>query len=160
MPRFLIVLLGLAVAATANAATPAPALAPAATAAAPTPAAPLGRVTRAVFTSAVVDHEPKDDLTQVPASANRIYYFTDLHGLQGQTVVHRWEYNGKVVAEVKFNVGGPRWRVFSVKTLNPSHTGQWKVSTVDAHGNVLSVNTFTYGGAAVTPTSTPAKSSS
>lgn len=152
MRRFLMVLLGLVFVQTVGAE-------PAATPAAPA-SAPTGSVARAVFTTAVVDREPKDTLSQIPANVDRIYYFTELRGLNGQTVTHRWEYQGKVIAEVKFDVHGARWRVYSNKTLDDAHTGEWKVSTVDAQGNVLSVNTFTYGGAAPAtpvPASTSAK---
>ena len=73
-----------------------------------------------------------------------LYYFTEVRDMAGQTVKHRWEYGDQVMAEVEFEIGGPRWRVYSSKNLQPGWTGDWKVSVVDAAGNPLSVNTFTY----------------
>jgi D-Tyr-tRNAtyr deacylase len=67
--------------------------------------------------------------------------------MQGQTVTHRWERGDKVMSEVKFEVGSARWRVFSSKRLDPSWTGEWKVSVIDTNGSTLSASTFTYAAA-------------
>ncbi len=143
-------------AATAPAAAPAAASAPAPTAApapamtpapAPAPAEQAkGEVTQAVFTTAVKDHAPVDDVTKVPGTDSRIYFFTDLRGMEGQHVVHRWEYNGKVMAEVGFDVKGARWRVWSSKNLMPAWAGKWTVSVVNGKGDVVASRDFTYGG--------------
>lgn len=111
-------------------------------------AAPVsGMVARAIITSDVENHEPVDKLTNLTNETNKVYYFTELDNMQGQTVTHRWEYNGKVMAEVPFEIGGPRWRVFSSKNLLPEWTGEWKVSVVAADGGTLATNTFTYNPA-------------
>jgi hypothetical protein len=134
---------GAAEKAPAPAAAPADATAPAAKDSAAAPAS-TGSVARAVFTSKVVDREPTDNITTLTSDAGNISFFTELQGLQGQTVTHRWEHGDKVMAEIKFEVGAPRWRVFSSKRLDPSWTGEWKVSVVDANGSTLSAATFTY----------------
>lgn len=103
-----------------------------------------GVVTRALFTSDIRDHEPVDRLTTVTTDRARIIYFTEIHDMAGQTVRHRWEYQGKVVLEVPIQVGSARWRAYSIKTLDPSLLGEWKVSVVDANDKTLSVNTFSY----------------
>ena len=82
---------------------------------------------------------------------NRIYYFTEIRDMAGQTVTHRWEHDGQVMAEVPFEVGGDRWRVYSSKNLEPSWTGEWKASVVDGSGATLSANTFTYNKAEQAP---------
>ena len=117
-----------------------------------TPAPAMGEVARAVFSHDIQDREPAGDaVTQLTNDENRIYYFTELKGLEGQTVTHRWEYNGQVMAEVPFQIGGDRWRVYSSKTLDPVWLGQWKASVVDQSGATLSVNTFTYEAAPKAP---------
>ncbi len=103
-----------------------------------------GRVTRAVFTSDIKDHEPVDNISTLTNDKTRICYFTEIRGMAGQTVVHRWEYKGKVLLEMPFKVGSSRWRLYSIKTLDPAWLGEWKASVVDATGSSLSVNTFTY----------------
>ena len=112
-----------------------------------------GTLARAALTTAVIDREPADNITQVSADKEKIYYFTEVKDMAGQTVTHRWEHNGKVMSEVKFDIGGPRWRVYSSKTLSPNLAGDWKVSVVDANGATVGANTFAYtGAAATTPT--------
>lgn len=129
-----------------NAAETTPAPATNDTAAEPAQAAvpASGRVTRAQFTSEVKNLEPLDSLMTLSNDKTRIVYFTEIQDMAGQTVIHRWEYNGKVMAEVPFKVGAARWRVYSTKTLDPSWVGEWKASVVDSAGSSLSVNTFTY----------------
>lgn len=109
------------------------------------PAIENGRVARAVFTSQIVDREPVDSLSELGNDSDRIYFFTDLRGLAGQIVTHKWEHDGQVMAEIKFKVGnGPRWRVYSSKNLLPIWTGQWTVSVIDEQGSSLNVSTFNY----------------
>jgi len=98
---------------------------------------PPGRVARSQFTSAVREREPVDRVQVLTNDRRRIYFFTELHGLAGQTVTHRWAWRGRVMAEVRFPVGGPRWRVWSSKRLLPSWTGTWEVSVLDGQGRVL-----------------------
>ncbi len=104
-----------------------------------------GRIARAVFTSAIIDREPADTLDTFSADISRIFFFTDLRGLGGQIVTHRWEYDGQVMAEVTFKVGaGARWRVYSSKNLLPEWTGTWKVMINNESGETLHASTFEY----------------
>ncbi len=109
-----------------------------------TPASNPGSVARATFTSSIQEREPTDQLSTLTNDNDQIYYFTELRGMAGHSVTHRWEHDGKVVAEVPFDVGGDRWRVYSSKRLDPSWTGEWRASVIDATGTTLSVNTFNY----------------
>lgn len=111
-----------------------------------------GVVTRAQFTREIKNLEPVDAVTILTNDQTRIVYFTEIHDMAGQTVMHRWEYNGKIILEVPIKVGTSRWRAYSTKTLFPSWTGEWKVSVVDAAGGTLSVNTFSYLKQPETPT--------
>lgn len=162
MNKILITVLGFALVAplhaadnAGTAAAPAPnanAIDDASAAPAGTAARSTGTLARAALTTAVIDREPADNITQLSADKEKIYYFTEVKDMAGQTVTHRWEHNGKVMSEVKFDIGGPRWRVYSSKTLTPSLTGDWKVSVVDANGATVGTNTFAYtGAAAATP---------
>jgi hypothetical protein len=101
-----------------------------------------GSVARAMFTSNVIDHEPVDTLTSLSVSQGEIYYFTELRNLAGQTVTHRWEYQGKEMAQVDFEVGSPRWRVYSIKKLDPQWTGTWTVTVTDSHGHTLQTDSI------------------
>lgn len=103
-----------------------------------------GEVARAQFTRAVENLEPLDVVSTLTNDQRRIVYFTEIHGMAGQTVTHRWEYNGKIVLEKTHEVGSSRWRAYTSKTLDPAWVGEWKASVVDAAGGTLSVSTFTY----------------
>jgi len=103
-----------------------------------------GSVSRAIFTRAVVNREPVDNLNRMTNDRQHVYFFSELKGLTGATVMHRWEFNGQVVAIHKFAVGGPRWRVWSSETLMADWLGEWKVSVVDEAGHVISESTFSY----------------
>jgi len=119
------------------------------------PAAPAGSVPRAQFTSGIQDREPVDDLSNLTNDHTQVFFFTELKNLAGSRVLHRWEYNGQVMAEVPYEVGGDRWRVWSSKTLDPSWTGEWKVSVVDAAGSTLATGTFSYSPPAAQPAAEP-----
>lgn len=107
--------------------------------------ASAGEVARAVFTTAITEREPADDVTQLGSDVTQVYFFTELHGMEGQRIVHRWEHNGQVMAEVGFDVGSNRWRVWSSKSLMSEWSGQWSVSVVNASGEVLASREMNYG---------------
>ncbi len=96
-------------------------------------------VARHQFTTAIENREPVDALTDV-MNVNPIYYFTELKDFQDTTVTHRWLFDGKVMAEVAFNVGGPRWRVYSSKQMLPEWDGDWTVEVVDQSGVVVATD--------------------
>jgi len=97
-----------------------------------------GTVARSIFTTLIDDREPVDKIKQVPEKSNDVFYFTELRDMSGQTAKHRWEFKGKVVAEVDFKVRGPRWRVWSKKSFTPGWSGDWKVSVVNGANEIIS----------------------
>jgi hypothetical protein len=114
-------------------------------AAAPPAAAPASdTVVRAVFTTAVTDREPADQITSLTNDVQQVYFYTELKDLEGQTVTHKWEHAGEVKAAVSFDVKAPRWRVWSSKTLDPSWTGEWTVSVIDGSGATLAQAKLNY----------------
>ncbi len=106
--------------------------------------APKGRVARSTLTTAVVDREPQDTVETLTNDNVQILYFTEVLDATGDTITHRWEWMGRVVAEVPFAVRGPRWRIHSSKNLDPSWLGEWTVTAVDSSGRVLSQDHFTF----------------
>ena len=116
--------------------------APAAPAATEVPAP--GTVARSNFATSIQDHEPADQITTLTSDNGLIYFFTELKDFKGQNVTHRWEYNGEVMADVNFNVGGSRWRVWSSKQLQKKWTGTWKASVISRSGGVISSQEFEY----------------
>lgn len=111
-----------------------------------------GSVVRSAFTTEIAEREPTQNLQKLTNDNGQVMFFTELRDMSGQTALHRWEYDGKVVAEIEFNVKGPRWRVWSSKSLVPEWTGDWKVSVVNGAGDVISEKNLSYE---VATTSTP-----
>ena len=103
-----------------------------------------GRVTRAGFTSEIIDREPQDSITSLSNEHLGIVFFTELRDLDGYTVSHVWEREGAEMARVPFFVNGPRWRVHSTKNLQPGWTGEWTVRVEDESGRVLRTESFSY----------------
>ncbi len=107
-----------------------------------------GEVVRALFTTGIAQREPVDDITRLGNNVGLVYFFTEVKNMAGQTVTHRWELNGKVMSEIKFDVGGTPWRVYSNKKLQPAWLGEWKASLIDPRGGTLVADTFSYVQAA------------
>jgi hypothetical protein len=106
---------------------------------------PDAYVARAMFTTGIVDREPVDQVVSLGPDQNTIYFFTDLRNLQGRTVTHRWEFDGQFMGQISFKVGGPRWRVYSKRTLNPGVSGKWTVLVLDESGWPLHASIFMQG---------------
>lgn len=104
-----------------------------------------GDVSRAMFTIGVQDHEPVINVASINSgSYTSISFFTELNELSGHNVTHQWTFNDQVMFEKTFEVRGPRWRVWTSKTLIPSWTGAWTVNVLDDDRTVLTTKTFDY----------------
>jgi hypothetical protein len=104
-------------------------------------------VARAILTSNVRNREPVDQLgsvIQAEQGVQTLFYFTEISNLQGESITHRWEYEGNVIFEKSFSIGSNRWRVYSSKRLTPSMTGRWQASVLDSEGTLLARSTFVY----------------
>lgn len=100
------------------------------------------KITRSIFTHGVKNNEPIDTIVSISQRYGKMFFFTELRDLKGETIKHRWEHNGKVMAEVNFTIKSPRWRVYSSKNISPKWTGEWTVVVTDATGLALTRNTI------------------
>lgn len=104
------------------------------------------RVLRAQLSAGVNGKEPTARLQppiQVTGRSDRtIYYFSEVRDFDGQTLSHRWERDGRVLASIPFEIRGPRWRFYSRKTITPRMTGRWRVVLVDPAGKELAGSDF------------------
>jgi hypothetical protein len=96
-----------------------------------------GSVSRATFTTSVVNREPIDKITELRNDQRYVYFFSEVKGMAGRTASHRWEYGGKIMSETKFDVGASRWRAWSGTTLYPDQTGEWTVSVINDLGEII-----------------------
>lgn len=108
-------------------------------------AKPGAGVVRAELASDVVNREPKGILrspVDVGAGGRTVFYFNEFRNLNGQTVTHRWEYGGRVMATIPIRIEGNRWRVYSSKRIGQNQLGDWRVSAIDRSGAVLAQTQF------------------
>lgn len=112
-------------------------------------------VPRAVLCAAVEKREPVGRLDSVITEVDTVCFFTELAGLGGTTVMHRWKFDGEVQAEVPIMVGGPHWRAYSRKIMFPELTGEWTVEVVDEDTRVLVRKEFVYRPAGIAPDPEP-----
>ncbi len=93
-----------------------------------------GNVARAVFTSGISNREPVDQLTVWDPDRNVVFFFTEILDGTGTRLTHRWLENGESVIELNFNIGGPRWRIWSSKRYFGQEGDEWTVEVVDDRG--------------------------
>ncbi len=106
---------------------------------------PSAFLIRAQLTREIVDREPADNLPDViewPADGGLdLFFFTELHGLSGQTVLHRWFHEGQLRAEIPFEVGSDwRWRVYSKKWIPEDRLGKWEAEAIAANGRRIALD--------------------
>lgn len=102
------------------------------------------QLVRATFSTRIEDREPTDPIEQLTTAYDHVFFFTEVVGMQGLEIVHRWEHDGELVAEIPLSIQGPRWRVFSSKELPAEATGTWAVTVVGRDGQVLAHRTLEY----------------
>ncbi len=110
----------------------------------PEPATADGRIARAQFTTDIVNREPVDRVLVVSPPVEELYFFTDIRHMEGDTATHSWRYRGELISKVSFEVGGPRWRVYSKVRLEPYQFGDWSVTVTDGNGWPLYTEMFRF----------------
>ena len=105
---------------------------------------PHENLSNAEFALEIKERTPLNIVEELDNSFGKIYFFTNIRNLQGQRVKHRWIYNNKVMAEVEFDVNGPRWRVWSSKNLWPTWLGEWTVELINSKDEVFFKKEFNY----------------
>ena len=105
---------------------------------------PHENISNADFALEIKDRTPINIIEEIDNSFGKIYFFTNIRNLQGQKVTHSWIYNNKVMADVVFDINGPRWRVWSSKNLWPTWLGVWSVEVLNSNGELLYKKEFNY----------------
>ena len=105
---------------------------------------PHQNISNAEFAINVIDRTPINIVEELDNSLGKIYFFTNIRNLEGTSISHRWIYNNKVMADVVFDIKGPRWRVWSSKNLWHTWTGNWIVEVLTSENEVLYQKEFNY----------------
>ena len=103
-------------------------------------------IKRAVICSGVSNHEPTDSLTIIPSKTNKVFFFTEIAGLEGKTITHRWTKDGNKVADVRISVASNRYRCHSSRSV-AGKPGNWTVQVLNQDGEPLIERSFTVGSA-------------
>lgn len=107
-------------------------------------AAADGSVGNSTFTSGISNGEPIDYRQEFFNNTPVVFFYSELLGLSGQTVRHRWSLEGKPMQEVAIEVTGARQTAWSKSVMQPGWTGNWTVEVVDQAGKVLGRSNFAY----------------
>lgn len=102
-------------------------------------------ITDAALTDHMQGLEPADKLTSTENLQDgflKLYFYTDLEGHAGDTLIYSWYRNEKRVAKVRIPVGSDRWRSHSSKNLSANMRGDWKVVVTDRKSNTLATAEF------------------
>ena len=103
-----------------------------------------GAVANATFTSGMDDGTPVDFRQEFDTTTPVVYYYTEILDLHGQTVVHRWKLEGKVMQEVRIPIRRQREAVWSRSQMQPDWTGNWTVEVVTERCEVIEMDNFSY----------------
>lgn len=115
------------------------------------------QVVQAQFTTGIVNQRPINSIEAVFSMHGRVYsldgrpihtlyYFTEIRGMRGEIVTHRWERNNQLVTETPFKVSGDPWLIYSHQDLAPGIEGNWRVVVTDAQGDVIKTDSFSFQG--------------
>lgn len=102
-------------------------------------------VARHVFTSAIVDREPADQISSfIPAENTSVFHFVEIMNMQNESITVVWQKNGESVYERSFSIGGSRWRInTSMRAEHFSAGDKVVVEVKAADGSVLSSDALT-----------------
>ncbi len=101
-------------------------------------------ISQAVFAKNINNREPQDIIESSDNTLKKIFFFTNIRKLKGETITHRWLYKDRVMAEVKLYIGGSRWRTWSSKNIWHNWLGTWMVQVIKEDGEILLEKEFDY----------------
>ncbi|GMM86850.1 DUF2914 domain-containing protein [Pseudoalteromonas sp. MTN2-4] len=102
-------------------------------------------ISRAVLTTGISEREPVDvlkDSIEQTEFQEKLFFFTEVRKLKGQTISHLWFHQDQLMAEIPLTISADRYRTYSSKNIMPSQTGQWRVEAVTEQGELLAQKTF------------------
>ncbi len=105
------------------------------------------RILRAQLTHTLKKGEPGEKLgSQIAMKGEgliRVYLFTDMANLSGETLYHDWYLAGKRMARVKINVKSDQVAASSSKFIDKYMTGDWRVNVSNGRGESFVSAQFT-----------------
>jgi hypothetical protein len=105
-------------------------------------------VSRALLTRDIQAREPVDIINkQIDRSSftKKLFFFTEVHKLNNQTVHHKWYFDDQLQADVALSIYANRYRTYSSKNISALQQGLWRVELI-ANGKILASKQFTVTG--------------
>jgi hypothetical protein len=100
-------------------------------------------ISRAIFSTSLIEREPANDVEAVPHGEKSIFFFTEILNANATSVTHLWTYNDIEIARVKLNIGSDHWRTWSSKQIWHLTPGEVKVQVLDADNMILAEKKLT-----------------
>jgi hypothetical protein len=107
-----------------------------------------GTVSREALAENVANGEPygelSDLLTLDPDEAKTVHYFTEVRGMQGRHLEHRWLHEDKLIERISLEPDD-RWRSplsSSLTIAGPGSEGRWSVELRDDAGELIEAHSF------------------
>ena len=101
-------------------------------------------VTRALLSRDIKAREPVDIIGERIARASftkKLYFFTEVNGLKGKVVRHKWYFQDQLQADVELSIFAERYRTYSSKNIAVLQLGEWRVELI-ADGKTLASKQF------------------
>ncbi|WP_394228904.1 DUF2914 domain-containing protein [Pseudoalteromonas spongiae] len=101
-------------------------------------------VTRALLSRDIKAREPVDIIGERIARASftkKLYFFTEVNGLKGKVVRHKWYFQDQLQADVELSIFAERYRTYSSKNIAALQLGEWRVELI-ADGKTLASKQF------------------
>ncbi|ABC30750.1 conserved hypothetical protein [Hahella chejuensis KCTC 2396] len=103
-------------------------------------------ISRAQLTQELDDSEPtnalRDSIVMNDEGLLRIYLFTEMMDMTGQTLYHEWYRDDKRVARIRIRPHRSPMRASSSKFIDRHMLGQWTVKVTGPEGNILAEAAF------------------
>lgn len=78
------------------------------------------------------------------ATVPQLALYSEVKGLNGQSIEHLWYYEGKLMTRIKLPVKLDYWRTYSRKEFDAGQKGEWRVEILDPQQNLLFSHHFHY----------------
>ena len=102
-----------------------------------------GPVARMVITTGLdAQAYPVSNLSTVDSTIGRVLFYTEIAGVPGIPVAHRWIYEGVLVATIVLPVNASYVRVWSWLNIDNSMVGNWEAQVTDINGYILGSRQF------------------
>ena len=101
------------------------------------------KITNFICSTGIKNKRPVDNLSKFPNNIGKIYCFSKVRTNRYPTeIYHLWYYKNRLVSKIKLNVNYAIFRTWSVKYINSSMVGDWRIVVADKNLNPIAEKKF------------------